>query len=302
MAKVSILIPARKEVQEVAPGLTVLERTLREVYAQARGDFEVLVGFDGPPFQPLPELAGLKVLQWPRARGTKPCLNEMATAATGRYLFKLDAHCAPSEGFDIVLQEGMQENWVVAPRLYVLDPKTWSWQDERFYDYFRLPCPLTDPKGYRFQAGGHWPARTKERLNIGPLDENMKLHGSSFFVSRKFFLERLGEFDMAHVDQASGEDIEISLKTWLGPWDGRVMVNKAVWVAHMHKGRGQPRSFRAGQQAIDASYRWTAEYWMENKWLGRMHDLAWLIERFWPVPSWPEGWRELEIARREIEA
>lgn len=286
MSKVSILIPARKEVQETE-GITVLERTVREVYSKAKGEFEVIVGFDGPPFQDIPGLPNLRIVRWHKSIGTKRVLNDMAAGALGRYIFKLDAHCALSEGFDVVLQEGMQDNWVVAPRFYVLNPATWKWQDERFYDYFKLPCPHTDPKGYRFQAGGHWPERTRERLSITPLDENMKLHGSSFFMRRDFFLDELDGLDLTHPDGASGEDIEISLKTWLGPWDGRVMVNKDAWVAHMHKGKGQPRSWRASMRAINASYNYTATYWMQGKWGGTVHDVDWLVERFSPVPGWP---------------
>lgn len=301
MAKVSVLIPARNEIFEVSPGVTVLQRTVQEVFDKATGSIEVLVGFDGPPFQALPEYPNLICLQFPVAHGTKPCLNEMAARATGKYLFKLDAHCALSEGFDEVLQSEMQDNWVVTPRFYVLDPQTWNWQDERFYDYFRLPCPLTDARLYRFQAGGHWPERTAQCLEI-PVDENMKLHGSSFFVGRSFFLECLQGLSSEHPDQASGEDIEISLKTWLGPWDGRLMVNKRVWIAHMHKGLGRPRSWRASRQAVEASYLWTANYWMENRWEGRKYNLEWLIDRFWPVPGWPGDWREREASRREIEA
>src|SRR3989337_2251852 len=136
MAKVSILIPARNEVYEVSPGVTVLQRTIQDIYEKATGDFEVLVGQDGPPFQELKDYPNLVWFDFPVARGTKPCLNEMVRMAKGKYIFKLDGHCSLSEGFDEVLQANMEDNWVVAPRLYVLNPRTWEWQDERFRDYF----------------------------------------------------------------------------------------------------------------------------------------------------------------------
>lgn len=284
MARVSILIPARNEG-------TTLARTIQDVYEKARGEFEVLVGLDGMPFPDVSEYPNLRVIKYFNARGTKPLLNDLAYQATGKYLFKLDAHCALSEGFDVILQDKMQDNWVVSPRLYVLNPETWAWQDERHYDYFYLPCPLTDPRLYRFQAGGHWVERTKQRRDPA-IDENMKLHGSSFFINRDFFLNQIKGFDLTHIDSASGEDIELSLKTWLGPWDGRLMVNKKVWVAHMHKGKNQPKSFYRSQSSINASYLYTANYWMSNQWKERAHDLRWLIERFWPIPGWPDDWEE----------
>jgi hypothetical protein len=196
-----------------------------------------------------------------------------------------------SEGFDEILQKTMDDNWVVIPRFYVLDAEEWKWQDIRFYDYFYLPCPLTDPKQFRFQAGGHWKERTAARLNI-PIDENMKLHGSAFFMNKKFFTDCIRGLDSSY-DPCSGEDIEISLKTWLGPWNGKLMVNKNVWYAHMHKGGQRPRGYPMGATQIRNTYDWIAKYWMGNNWKERFHDLEWLIDKFYPIPTWPENFKEL---------
>jgi hypothetical protein len=37
---------------------------------------------------------------------------------------------------------------------------------------------------------------------------------------------------------------------------------------------------------------YSADYWMNNRWKERKYDLAWLIDKFWPVPSWPTDWLE----------
>jgi hypothetical protein len=34
--------------------------------------------------------------------------------------------------------------------------------------------------------------------------------------------------------------------------------------------------------------RYSVNYWMNNSWEDRIHDIEWLVERFWPVPSWPD--------------
>lgn len=282
MSKVSILVPSRNE--------TYLQRTVQDIYEKATGEFEVIIAFDGPPYQSLPDYPNLIRLELPQ-RGTKPNLNEATKIATGQYLLKADAHCMFSKGFDEVLQADMQDNWVVMPRFYVLNAEEWRWQDERFYDYFYLPCPLTDPRLFRFQAGGQWKERTRERLDI-PIDENMKLHGSAFFLSRNYFLNCLGGLEDNGSGSWSGEDIEISLKTWLGPWDGKVMVNKNCWYAHMHKGKQHPRGWNVSSSEINTSYLWTANYWMGNKWTGQVYDLQWLVERFYPIPSWPTDWKQ----------
>jgi len=289
MAKVSIIVPTRNETY-IVDGMTVLERTIKDIYEKATGEFEVIVAFDGPPYTPLPDYPNLIRLDLPQS-GTKPNLNFAARLAKGQYIMKVDAHCMFAEGFDEVLQDGAQDNWVVMPRFYVLNAEEWRWQDERFYDYFFLPCPFTDPAMFRFQAGGHWRHRTIERLDI-PVDENMKLHGSAFFMSKEFLVNCIGELTTDGPGAWSGEDIEISLKTWLGPWDGKVMVDKRTWYAHMHKGGQRPRGWGVTGKEINDSYLWTASYWMGDNWEGRVRDLEWLVEKFWPVPRWPEDWQD----------
>jgi hypothetical protein len=36
-----------------------------------------------------------------------------------------------------------------------------------------------------------------------------------------------------------------------------------------------------------------ARFWMDNLWAKRVHDIDWLIEKFAPVPSWPDNWKEI---------
>jgi glycosyltransferase involved in cell wall biosynthesis len=291
MSKVSILMPSRNETYKTNFGTTVLQQTVQDILQKATGDYELLVMFDGEPYQDLPKHPNLRVFYNKEPIGSKPCINELVKQAKGKYIFKLDSHCMVAEGFDEILQSSMEDNWVVIPRFYVLNAEDWKWQDERFYDYFYLPCPFTDPKQFRFQAGGHWKQRTAERLDI-PVDENMKLHGSAFFLGRDFFINNLKELNY-EIDNSSGEDIEISLKTWLGPWDGKLMVNKNTWYAHMHKGGQRPRGYPMGNSQIRNTYDWIANYWIGNTWEGREHDLEWLIERFEVVPTWPTNWHDL---------
>jgi len=289
MAKVSVIVPTRNETYPTNFYTTVLQQTVLDVAKNATGDYELLVMFDGEPYQDLFQNSHIKIFYNKEPKGSKNCINDLVSKAEGKYIFKLDSHCKVSYGFDEVLQSEIEDNWVVTPRFYVLDAENWKWQDDRFYDYFYLPCPLTDKKQFRFQAGGHWKERTAERLNI-PIDENMKLHGSSFFMSKNFFTNHIKELDSSY-DNSSGEDIEISLKTWLG--GGKLMVNKNAWISHMHKGGQRPRGYYMGGSQIRNTYDHIANYWMNNSWSERIHDLDWLIERFEPVPTWPENWREL---------
>jgi len=292
MAKVSIIIPSRDEVSLAGDGKTVLYKTVEDVLAKSTGDIEVLVGFDGPPYQKLPEDKRVRAVMLDEARGIKPLINTLAGASLGKYIYKSDAHCSFGLGFDEILQKDMQDNWLVMPRFAVLNEVTWEWQDPRFYDYFYLSCPFTDPRGYRFKAGGHWPERTQERLDM-KIDETPQFHGSGWFVDRDFFLKKIGGFPTVDPQGHAQEPPHIGFKYWLGPWQGKVMVNKNTWYAHMHKRPHHYTNYKMSNEQNKISYDVAFDYWANNKWEERIHDFEWFIEKFMPMPTWPDNWRDL---------
>ena len=285
MSKISIIIPARNE--------KYLNRTIQDIYEKATGDFEILVGLNGKTSYPLPEIhSNLKLFNLEQNIGLKPMINFLAKRANGKYIYKSDAHCMFSKGFDEVLQSNMQYDWVVTPRFYVLNAEKWEWQDERFYDYFYLCCPFTDKKGLRFKAGGHWSERTKERLESHPdVDETSSMHGSGWFITKDYFHE-LGGFPEKDPDGHAQEPIWLGLKVWLE--GGKLMVNKKCWYAHLHqdsKDRGYPED----RKHTELTYKWTAEYWLNNGWINRIHDFDWFVKKFMPMPTWPDNWEEVYL-------
>ncbi len=294
MSKVSIIIPSRNEVATIG-GENVLQRTVKDIYEKATGDFEVIVGFDGPPYQDFPNYPNLRTLKLPDVVGIKTHINILAIMAKGKYLYKSDAHCMFGKGFDEILQANMQDNWVVTPRFYVLDNHDWKWQDERHYDYFYLCCPFTDPRGFRFKAGGHWPERTAERETKPEydIDETPQFHGSGWFVDRDYFINKIGGYYTKDPEGHAQEPPYLGLKTWLGPWDGKVMVNKKTWYAHLHQ-NSQNKGFQLGHQNEESTYRLYATYWLYDRWEERNHNFEWFIdEKFPDMPTWPKNWKEL---------
>lgn len=301
MAKVSILIPSRNE--------KWLKNTLDNIYENATGDFEVIVGFNGKTDYPLQgDYPNLTLIYESQDIGLKPMINKLANLATGKYIYKSDAHCAFGEGFDEILQENMEENWVVTPRFKIIKDD-WSIQtrdgEEEFYDYFYLSCPFTDPKGLRFKAGGHWKERTFERNpnpfltqtvsptnEIPEIDETPQIHGSGWFVKRDYFFNILGGFPETDPFGHAQEPIWLALKNWL--IGGKLMVNKKTWYAHLHqdsKDRGYPED----RSHTEKTYNDTASHFLLNKEPNLVHDFDWFVEKFYPMPTWPENWRQLLI-------
>ena len=272
--KVSIIVPTRAE-QTIN-----LERTLDSIYENATGDFEVIVGFDGQP-QYIPQRPNLKYIHFADVVGIKTNINAMCAMARGHYIFKTDAHCSFGKGFDEILQEDMEDDWIVMPRFYVLNGETWKWQDERFYDYFYLSCPFTDPRGFRFKAGGHWPELTAERLDI-PLDETPQIHGSGWFITKDHFFELEGFPNIDPYGHAQ-EPIWLALKNWLE--GGKVIVNKKTWYAHMHQD-GNKRGYHMDKAQENKSYDIAVTHFMEDT------RMEWFIDKFMPMPTWPSDWKE----------
>src|SRR3990167_1072361 len=282
MNKVSIIVPSRAEKPEN------LGRTLSSIYENAIGEFEVIVGLNGQPWIEIEPYPNLRIIRLDENIGIKGMINLLAALARGKYIYKSDAHCSFGKGFDEILQADMQDDWIVMPRFYVLNGETWKWQDDRFYDYFYLSCPFTDPRGFRFKAGGHWPERTKERLDT-LIDETPQIHGSGWFISKDHYFD-LGGFPNIDPYGHAQEPIWLALKNWLA--GGRVMVNKKTWYAHLHQ-QGNKRGYRMDHAQEVTSYDLAANYWVGDKWAERKHDFMWFVDKFMPMPSWPDNWREL---------
>lgn len=298
MSKVSIIIPSCNEVQTDANGVNLLQRTVQDVYDKATGEFEVIVGFNGKPYQEFPSHDNLIVFNSPENIGLKPMINKLASMATGKYIYKSDAHCSFGKSFDEILQADMEENWVVTPRFYVLDPKTFKVQDERFYDYFYLCCPFTDKRGIRFKAGGHWMEKTQEKLDV-LIDETPQMHGSGWFVNRDYFLNDLGGFPEEDPLGHAQEPIWLGLRNWLR--GGKLMVNKKTWYAHTHQD-GNKRGYPEDKEHTEKTYKWTADYFLTNTDEKRIHDFEWFVDKFMPMPSWPDNWKELYAKYKEEHA
>lgn len=280
--KFSILIPARGETKEN------LGRTLKSIYDNATGEFEVIVGLNGQPWTEIEPYPNLRVIRLDDNIGIKGMINLLALLAKGKYIYKSDAHCSFSKGFDEVLQQDMQDDWIVTPRFYVLDGRTWGWQDDRFYDYFYLSCPFTDPKGFRFKAGGHWGERTKERLEgmyalALAIDETPQIHGSGWMMTKDRYFE-LGGFPLQDPYGHAQEPLWLALRNQLE--GGKCMVNKNAWYAHLHQD-SKSRGYSEDKNETEKTYNIVATTFMKDP---RM--MEWL-EKNMPMPSWNSDWKEV---------
>jgi len=279
--KVSVLIPSRNE-QFLVP-------TVNDIFAKATGPIEVVAVLDGYWPDPMPkDRPNLHFIHFGRPHGMRPGLNAAASVAQGDYFMKSDAHCMFSEGFDEVLQATCEDNWVVVPRRYSLDAENWQRKPKGPIDYHYLQCPSNSRDGAIH--GRPWNKRRDQRRDI-LIDDEMSSQGSCWFMSRTHFWDYLGGLRLEGYGDFIQEFQEIGMKTWLG--GGEVKINKNAWYAHLHKGRIYGRGYNVSRSSWHQGCRYSADTWLNNRWPDRIHDMGWLIEKFWPVPTWPDNWRDL---------
>lgn len=287
--RVSVVIPARYELY--------LTQTVNDIFRMAAGDVEVIVILDGYWPKTLPQDNPRLTIVHRDRRGMRASINAAVAIAKGKYILKADAHCLFAKGFDETLKE-CDDNWVVIPRRYALDAEKWTVKNEKiFVDYEYLVWPYSK-KFKRNHAGLHawaWDERIINRIDK-LLDENLTFQGSCYFMTKEHFVKRLGNLQNDGYGTFIGEAQEIGLKTWLG--GGKVMTNKKTWYAHLWKGQpyrtahleqmGVPYA-RVGGSERKAGNDFAIDYWLNNRWAERKHDLSWLIERFAPFPT-SEQW------------
>jgi len=256
--ELSIIIPSAKDPH--------LQRTIDDIVKNARGEYEIISVLDGT----WDEVKNAKVIFNEKRIGMRDSINKGVETSTGDYLMKCDAHCRFDEGFDIkILSDIIEDNWVVVPRRYTLNPDTWELTDDPPVDYERLVINQPDKIG-----GTKWRSRARERGKI-LIDENMVFQGSCWFMSRKHW-DWLGGLQTEGYGTFTQEPIEIALKTWLG--GGRVMTNKKTWYAHKHRKFG--RTVGQSGTEIKNGNLYSKDFWLNNRWGKRIHDLDWLMKRF----------------------
>lgn len=285
---VSIIIPSYKD--------PFLQKTIDSLLQSAQGDIEVIAILDGyVPQTPIKSDSRVKVINFNKNRGMRAAINAGIKASRGEFIMKCDSHCLFGPGYDKIMSENCKKNWLMVPRRYSLDEINWCRDEKRpVRDYHYLAFPDKSNVSAAWLINMDWTemtyARNKPRYTI---DDTMTFQGSCWLANKKYFMKRVGFLDSRKKTYGpfGGEQLEIGLKYWLG--GGKIKVIKKTWYAHLFK---MQRHYKAGLFTRDyklytnvAHHRtWSAKHWMGNKEPGMIYPLSWLVEKFWPVPSWPE--------------
>jgi len=301
MTNLSVIIPSRQG--------QFLQETVDDLLAKAEGTVEVIVVLDGwwptPALKEDPRVRVVHHGTLHQSMGMRDSINVGMALAKGKFVMKIDEHCMVDQGYDLKLSADCEEDWVVIPRRYRLDAQNWKViEDGRPpVDYMYIAYPYERPNDKTCGLhGAEWKQRYFDRKDI-LIDDTMSWQGSCYFTTKKYWDKLLAPLDSKSYGPFTQEAQEIGNKVWLS--GGRLVVNKKTWYAHLHKGKDgkgygfSNRQYVKHMEGTERGRLFCIDFWINNKWEGRKHDWEWLLEKFGPVPTWPEDWkRQIEFDKQ----
>jgi glycosyltransferase involved in cell wall biosynthesis len=292
----------------------LLTRTIEDILSNIEADTEVIAVLDGQWSEPpIPQHERVKVIYVPEAIGQRAATNLACKVAEGKYVMKIDAHCAFDKGFDRKMIEAFKETGddvtmvPIMRNLHAYDWKCYSCGKKWYQANRPEVCDVCQSNRIKIKmvwVGKESPQSTSYCFDSTPhfqyfnqyksrpeyakgkeqgLTESMSVQGSCFMLSR----DKYWELDIC--DEKLGnwgsQGIEVACKTWLS--GGRVLINHKTWYAHLFRTNAVlhfpwPTSGSEQQKTRDK----VKDLLWNNKWPQAIHPVSWLVERFWPVHGW----------------
>lgn len=278
--ELSVIIPSKTE--------KFLDNTILDVLKNSRANTEVIAvldGYDTPRIND-PRVSYI-VLDKTNQPQKRQGVNLAVKVAKGKYIMALDAHCMVAEGFDRVLIDNHQPNWIQIPRRNRLDANNWCLQPQGHgkvpidYEYLMWKHFLVKGAGL---ASFRWEERSRERTGI-LIDDILTFQASCWFMEKEWF-NRMGFMKVEGYTGWGQEGEELSFETWKN--GGRVVINKKTWYAHLHKGGTYGRMYKLLKKPVKDSNAYAYKHWIfDNK-----EFFIKLIDRFMPIPNWPLDWKD----------
>jgi hypothetical protein len=203
---------------------------------------------------------------YPEAVGQRRALNEVVHTLSEKYLFKIDAHCLMSKGWDDnFIQHGGKDDILIA--------RFRSRKHNGTHDYFYIDKDFATQEwkpyhGWKEEGG-----------------ETMSMSGTAWFMHRSMY-----DWIRGH-DESLGFwgncGVEMALKAWLS--GKRVILDRSVVCWHHYKSKFNYSSkgfnLQKGRRQLQRMVR-------NRKLPHQKYGMDWLLERFKPVPTWQEEERK----------
>ncbi len=246
----SVIIPSYKD--------PILHKTIDSLLQNAEGEIEIIAVLDGYwPATPITNDPRVRILHLGKNRGMREAINAGVSVSRGEFIMRTDEHCMFAKGFDKVITDVCQPNWVMTAVRYFLDPYKWEViKDIPPFIYEKLK--IRDGK---FE-GQRWHSRDKERKDI-MIDETMAMQGSFWIMPRRWWDEVIGALQTEGYGPLIQDSHEMVFKTWQA--GGKLMLNKNTWFAHKHYSftRTHQQGTLENPANNEAGYKYSLNTWKD---------------------------------------
>lgn len=252
--RLSVIIPSYKDKYLLNTTKSLLENSELK-----KDELEIIIVMDGYWVQPLDD-PRVKVLHLGKNRGMREAINAGVKMSTGRYIMRTDEHCMFGKGYDRILTEkgNIEDNWIVVPRRYFLDPVKWEIIGDKYVDHEKM---LIGTDRIKFTAHP-WKSRD-EKTKDDMISETAAMQGSAWIMSRKHWDTVIGELQTEGYGPLYQDSTEMIFKTWQS--GGKMMLNRKTWYAHKHRSFKRTHNINAdeSQKSFDYSMSVWGPYYHE---------------------------------------
>lgn len=235
-----------------------LHKTIKSILDNATGEVEVIVVLDGYWTEIIDD-PRVKVLHLGKNRGMRDAINAGVSIAKGEYLMRTDEHCSFAKGFDKEIIDNMEDNWIVTPTRYELDPIKWKRMNLPPVNFTKLVIQNVSDDIKKFTAVP-WKERDEEMKDV-MIGETLGMQGSCWFMKKSWWDKVIGELQTEGYGQLIQDSTEMIFKTWKA--GGKMMLNKNTWHAHRHRkfGRMHNNGTQENPANCDAGYAYAIKIW-----------------------------------------
>jgi len=264
--KLSVVIPSYRD--------PLLHKTIDSLLENSElGEkLEIVVSLDGYwPDKQIKDDPRIRIVHLGGNRGMRGAINAGVSVSRGEYIMRADEHQIFCKGYDKILTESCEDNWIVTPRRYCLDVEKWEIMKEiPPVDYAILKIgkvgknkdfedhPESENEFIEKFSGAERPGDDSQMIQ-----ESMAMQGSCWVMKRSWWDKVIGELQTEGYGPLYQDSHEMVFKTWKA--GGKLMVNKNAW--HAHKHRKFPRTHNNGTKENpsnnEACFKYSIKTWKD---------------------------------------
>lgn len=263
-----------------------MTKTIMDLLDKSRGDVEIIAVLEGYWPDEIVDDNRVVYLHSGAPKGMRGAINAGVDIAHGEFVMKVDGHCMFGIGYDTILADICEPNWVCVPTRYRLEPETWT----RYED---TPEEKRPPINYLYLKPNmnamkvvEWRAKNKDRsLDAREVDDILTMQGSCFFIPKAYYRE-LELLDEENYGTFRKDPQEVSFKAWCS--GGRTVRVRSTWYAHLHKGNQYPRGYPVDRSDWRKGDRYVKKWWTDSAWDKQTLSFKWLMMKFSDMPGWED--------------